>query len=75
MELRHVRYRFNDVISIWWWTFVSYLLRQLSPKIAECEGRAHQQAVGVQCLCQINAVVQTLQERSSVAYTKQLSCL
>ena len=65
----------NDVISIRWWTLVSYLLRQFCPKTAECEGVAHQQGVGIQCLCQISAVFQTLQKRSSVECTVFAVCL
>jgi len=75
VELHHIRYKFNNVISIWWWTLVSYLLRQLCPKTAEREGKAQQQAVDVQCLCQISAVFQTLQKRSSVECTVLAACM
>jgi hypothetical protein len=75
VELRHVHDTFKNVISIWWWTLVSYLLRQLCPKTAESEGTAHQQSVDVQCLCQISAVFQTLQTRSSVECTALAVCM
>jgi hypothetical protein len=75
VELRHLRYRFNNATSIWWWTLVSYLLRQVCPKTAENEGTAYQQAVGVQCLYQISAVLQTLQKRSSAERTVLAVCM
>jgi hypothetical protein len=75
VELRHVGDTFKNVIKRWWWTLVSYLLRQLCPKTAESEGTAHQQSVDVQCLCQISAVFYTLQKRSGVECTALGVCM